>query len=146
MRCIKMSLQFWNLKLESKGFIFSLDMVIAMSFTIIMLVLANYYIRTENPLSQLQIEKTGSDIAALLEHKGILDTLNSAVIKENLDKFLPVNDDMRLNITTKNNVRLIIGSNLPENKDIISGKRVFVIAQGSAITDHAKLQYWIWLK
>src|SRR3989338_11673397 len=87
---MKMSLQFWNLKWGNKGFIFTLDMIIAMTFTIIILILANYYVRsTENPLTKLQMEKTGSDIAALLDNLGILDTLSDEEIEEDLEDILP---------------------------------------------------------
>lgn len=147
MFCIKMRLQFWNLKLGNKGFIFTLDMIIAMTFTIIILILANYYVRaTEQPLSKLQIEKTGSDIVALLDNKGVLDSLSTNQIRSYLEDLVPVNYNMTINILTKNGVNLNIGYDLPNDRFIISGKRVFVVSQGDEIIDHGKLQYWIWLK
>ena len=144
---MKMSLQPLNSKLGNKGFIFTLDMIIAMTFTIIILILANYYVRsTENPLTKLQMEKTGSDVAALLDNLGILDTLSDEEIGEELESILPVNYDMHLNITTLTNVKLSIGSTIPDDKHIISGKRVFVVTQNNIIADEAFVQYWIWLK
>lgn len=144
---MKMSLQFWNLKWGNKGFIFTLDMIIAMTFTIIILILANYYVRsTENPLTKLQMEKTGSDIAALLDNLGILDTLSDEEIEEDLEDILPVNYDIKLSIITKKGITLNIGSALPDDKYVISGKRVFVVTQNNIIADEAFVQYWIWLK
>ena len=142
-----MTMQSWNLKLGNKGFIFTLDMIIAMTFTIIVLVLANYYVRTgEDVFPQIQIEQTGSDISALLDHSGVLDGLVELDIESSLANLLPINYDMHINITTKNGIRLDIGNDLPDDKSIISGKRIFVITESEVITDHAFLQYWIWLK
>lgn len=150
---MKMKKQFCCLNYGSKGFVFTIDMIVAMVFAVLILVIANYSVRTgESSFSKLQIEKTGSDIAALLDHKGILDSLNNEIILNDLNDLLPINYDMHINISTFNDVTLTIGNSLPNDKFIISGKRVFVVStlneltQELEITDYGKLQYWIWLK
>lgn len=168
-----MSQQSWSLKLGNKGFVFTLDMIIAITFTLMILTFANYYVRVnESSLPKLQMEKTGSDIVALLDHYGSLDNIvngaNGTEIEEPgdledyledfeednffLEDVLPINYDMHINITSKNTIQLSIGSDIPSNTSIISGKRVFVVSylnettQEREITDYAFLQYWIWLK
>jgi len=122
-------------------------MFVALLFVLVVLAVASNAIRTSsNSLAAVQLGKAGSDIAALLDHHGVLDTLNATIINDTLQMVLAPNTEMRLSIETDAGTQFIIGKAVPSNELVLSGVRVFVINDGQFVVDYGKLQYWIWLR
>lgn len=94
---------------HKRGVVFSLDAAIAVTVLIIVLINSAYYLSTSSreSLSQLQPVRLGSDILAILEYTGDLnsvittDTVGSSFIDEailNLSRYLPGNYEMEIAI------------------------------------------------
>ena len=134
-----MKMRLWNLRYGNKGFVLSLDIAMAVFIVILFLIVANQYVnRDDNSLSSLQMIRVGSDIMAVLDYKGVLNSLNSGAIKEGKDALLPVNYGMKIKIDC-NNV-----DTLEEVKEKLvgSGERIFVV-NGER---YCIGRFWIWLK
>jgi hypothetical protein len=97
-------------KLTKKGVVFSLDAAIAVTVIIIILINSAYYFSTSSKesLSQLQPVRIGSDILAILDYTGELETaimtdpIGSTKLQQDLiddvEKYLPANYEMKLSI------------------------------------------------
>ena len=94
---------------DKHGVVFSLDAAIAVTVLIIVLINSAYYLSTSSreSLSQLQPVRLGSDILAILEYTGDLNTVittdavGSSFIDEsilNLGRYLPGNYEMQIAI------------------------------------------------
>jgi len=140
----------WHCGFGNKAFIFSLDVTIAVLVSIIVLSAAVYYsTSTSDSLPTLQMSRTGSDILIVLYYNGTLNSWNSDTIEDEMYGMLPPNYDMRINLIRADrdvSSTVIAGSDLPENKMLVSGKRIFVRTAGNKISWYATAQYWIWLK
>ncbi|MBI4149736.1 hypothetical protein HY491_04780 [Candidatus Woesearchaeota archaeon] len=125
-----------------------MDIIIAVAFGLLLLIIAQGFLSvSRDSLSSLQVSRTGSDIAAALDHQGVLDTLDEDAIAEQLEDMLPVNYQMRLEIKTNGEgEELDIGESLPANREIFSGRRVFAVTDGGEISDYGMVQYFIWVK
>ncbi|MEK6903060.1 MAG: hypothetical protein AABW64_00240 [Nanoarchaeota archaeon] len=96
-------------KKNKHGVVFSLDAAIAVTVLIIILINSAYYLSTSSreSLSQLQPVRLGSDILAIVEYTGDLNTIittdsvGSSFIDEkilNLSRYLPGNYEMQIAI------------------------------------------------
>ncbi|MDP2909321.1 MAG: hypothetical protein Q8N77_05950 [Nanoarchaeota archaeon] len=77
----------WNLRSgNKKGFILSLDAAIAVTIVFIFLTLSAYYVgkANEDPLTRLQMIRSGSDIIAVLDQKGAFETLTQKEIADKI--------------------------------------------------------------
>jgi len=134
----------------NKGFVFSLDALIAIIVVIILLTTAYYYIAKseENKLSNLQMAKIGSDILAVLDYKDMLkpsDLYQLQEIEDKVAELLPANYEIRIEIdhgcvcddnmsncndfesTTQCKDNFLIGTlDLPNDRFIATGYRFFV--------------------
>ena len=137
----------WHFGFGNKAFIFSLDVTIAVLVSIIVLSAAVYYSsNASDSLPTLQMSRTGSDILIMLYYNGTLNSMGPA-IEENMNDMLPQNYDMRIKITKSDGSPLLeVGNELPNNKMLVSGKRIFTKTSGNKIDYYAVAQYWIWLK
>jgi len=141
---MKMRKQPWILGYGNKGFIFTLDAAIAVFLVIIISLAANYYAaKGTEPLSRLQMVRTGYDLIAVLDNSGVLVSLDSALIENSLIEILPVNYEMRLEITGTYPDQIVIEtSSIPEGKKFVAtGKRFFV---SGGYYETAK--FYIWLR
>ncbi len=107
-----------------------MDVAVAVVLAVIILIGSSYFFfRTnEDFISNMQMLRVGSDITAVLDADGTLDTLDSLQIKPGIDSLLPVNYDMRLTIYTNYSLQPVIAESgeLSVNKNfIVSGKRYF---------------------
>lgn len=144
---MKMKKQLWNLRLEDKGMIFTLDAIIAvLVVSILMIASAHFAGKEESSLPDLQLSRIGYDIVALLDYSKTLDTLDAGIIKNEMNDLLPSNYNMKIKITTNYGVTREIGDAIPDNKFIATGKRAFVIVKEGKITDYGIAQFWVWLK
>lgn len=145
--------QLWNSHFGNKGFVFTLDALVAVVVAFILLAVANYYITksSEDTFADLQMIRTGSDIITILDHIKSLDTLNPAIIEQDLAELLPEKYGIRLELSwedaeTSSPGSTTVGDPLPTKKFIATGKRFFLVTVDEAITDYGMVRYWIWLK
>jgi len=141
---MKMRKQSWILGYGNKGFIFTLDAAIAVFLVMIIFLAANYYAtKGTEPLSRLQMVRTGYDLIAVLDNSGVLVSLDSALIENSLIEILPVNYEMRLEITGTYPDQIVIEtSNIPEGKKFVAtGKRFFVSGDY-----YETAKFYIWLR
>ena len=137
-------------KRDKRGFIFILDSLIAVIILFIVIGASSYISKSSSELSKLQISRTGSDITALLENKGVFDSLDYSEINESLAGILPLTYSLRMNVTCSDDElseysSIIVGDDVPEKKFIASGRRFFVATKnGSA--DFCMVQYYTWQK
>ena len=130
-----------------KGFIFTLDVTLAILLVIIVVVTANHYTRFDQGSTEdLQVTKLGSDIMAVLDNTELLDTLSTLMIEAKLKEITPPNYGIRLKITTSLSGSYVMGDELPEDRGIGSGRRVFVLTEGELIKDYGVVQYYMWLR
>jgi len=134
--------------IEKKGFILSLDAAVAVVLLIIILAGSSYFFlkTNENFISNVQMLRIGSDITAVLEADGTLDTLDSTSIKSGIEKILPVSYSMRLTInSTRYSSPIIVETeSLPSDKKfVVAGKRYFYAGQGSQAFPSI-VQYEVW--
>ncbi|MEK6852340.1 MAG: hypothetical protein AABX59_00525 [Nanoarchaeota archaeon] len=127
-----------------KAQIFSIDAAIALFIVAIILTASLFYvIRSKEILPELQVSRVGYDIVAVLDHEGILQTLDQDKIAVELNKTIPVNYEMRLTLVGEFEP-LEVGSELQKERFISSGKRIFVINSTDAKFGIAA--FWIWTK
>lgn len=146
-----MKKQLWNSHYgNKKGFVFTLDSLIAVVISFIVLGAASGYVaKSTTSLADMQISRTGSDIVTLLENTNSFDSLNFAAIESSLNQVLPEKYGLRINLQCSDSdlnevADFIIGEDIPENNFVSSGKRFFVI-ENSEI-DYCMINYWVWKK
>lgn len=134
------SLQFGN-----KGFILLLDVVIAVFLVIVSITAISHFSEDlyENPLRDMSIYKTGSDITALLIHQGVLATLDENTITNGLYSILPSRYDMYIDITCESGSTLTLGGLMLTKDFVASGSQVFIIPDAS---DYCTAAYYVWLR
>lgn len=143
-----MKKQSWNLRSTRKGYILSVDIILAIAVVTVLLTVSFYYAyrSSEDTFARLQITRTGSDILAVLDYDNDLSTLNQNTIRNAMNRLLPTNYNMRIEITPDIGDSFVIGDPLPIKSFIASGRRVFVVKSGGEITDYGIAQFWIWSK
>ena len=138
--------QLLNLHSGNKGFIFSLDTVIAIMVVIIILIVSMFYITKagDESVSKLQSLRIGSDVLALLDYRGTLDTLSVSDIEVDLNSMLPINYQMRIEANCMGQDPIIVETTdiFPKDRFIGVGKRVFVTNSSK----YCIADFRIWLK
>ncbi|MBI2545683.1 hypothetical protein HYV81_00720 [Candidatus Woesearchaeota archaeon] len=133
---------------SKKGFIFSLEMAIAVFIVSSILLFASFYAtkQTEDPYLRLQAFRTAEDIVAVLDYNNILTTFNAQSIQDQLTQLLPPNYDMKLTINgtfSENGGYLETNQSLPTGTFIASGSRIIVSSDGNQF---GVVTYYVWLK
>ena len=131
-----------GLRYGNRGIIFSLDIALATTVVMILLVASTYQVAKsdEKSLTKLQLSRIGNDITAYLDHQGILDTLDLTAIESNLTSILTVNYDMRIRIEGSSQT-IETTATIPDDRFVASGERILIINDNPAIA-----RYWIWLR
>lgn len=136
--------------IDKKAFILSLDA--AVSIVLVAIIIAassNFFLKTnENFITNMQMLRAGSDIVAVLESDGTLETFDTTKIKSGITSLLPTNYNMRIKInTTYSNEPIIVETESiqTEYKFIIAGKRIFYAVQGDNAYP-AIVSYEVWPK
>ncbi|MCX6707075.1 MAG: hypothetical protein NT001_02955 [Candidatus Woesearchaeota archaeon] len=131
-----------------KSFVLSLDMFIAVIITILVMTAAQRNISKaeENSISNAQMISAGSDIAALLDHREVLQTLDENNIESRMNDLLPQNYDMSLKIVVDDGTVLYVSNSTPETQLSAAGKRFFTIKDGNSIKNNAYVIYQIWTR
>ncbi|PIN86409.1 hypothetical protein COV19_04985 [Candidatus Woesearchaeota archaeon CG10_big_fil_rev_8_21_14_0_10_44_13] len=134
--------------LMKKGFVFSLDIAIAVLVTLLIMAAAHRNIvnAEKNSLPNAQMAAVGSDIAALLDHKGVLQTLDEEKIESGMNDLMPQNYDMLLKVAVDDGTVLYAGDSVPAEQFVSSGKRFFTIKDQASIEHYGYASYWIWAR
>ncbi len=79
--------------MEMKGFVFSLDALLAISIVLIIFIALTFSLikGQQDYLTKAMITKYANDILIVLDENETLDTLNETFIKEELKKVIPIN-------------------------------------------------------
>src|SRR3989344_7210388 len=139
------------MEIKRKGIIFALDAALAVSVVIIILINSSYYFSTSSKesLSQLQPVRIGSDIMALLDFSG---DINSAILQDseadgdlipqanlNVSAYLPKNYAMKYAITDMKETKTISDGSedyCPPNGGEYTNCRTFEEADNSVECDN----------
>ncbi len=139
----------------NKGFILSLDAAVAVFVVFIFLVVASFYVGRANdePLSKLQMARTGYDLLALMDYESTLVGLNQSEVSADVKTLLPATYHMRVQIngTFLPGILTVESTTEPPGEQlIVGGSRNFVIANetsGEGTVDYfATANYWMWLR
>lgn len=134
--------------ISKKAFVLSLDAAIAVVLVVIILMASSFFFQktNENFITNMQMLRIGSDIAAVLDADGTLSTLDPVQIKPGIDNLLPLNYNMRMTINTTAYNYLILAETESADtgkKFIVSGKRFFYADQGgNAYPSYVKYEVW----
>lgn len=135
---------------NNKGFILSLDISIAAFVAFTLIIVSVYYVglANEEPLSRLQLVRTGSDVMTMLDYEGTLDRLDKIEIQDGMKTLLPPGYEMRMVVNGTFPEQSFVAEstvNPPSKKFIISGRRAFIVYNETK--DYfATAYYSIWLK
>ncbi len=131
-----------GLRYGNRGIIFSLDIALATTVVMILLVASTYQVAKsdEKALTKLQLSRIGNDVTAYLDHQGVLDTLDLDAIDGNLTSILTVNYNMRIRLE-RSSQTIETTAVIPGDRFVASGERILMINDAPAIA-----RYWIWLR
>ncbi len=136
--------------IDKKGFVLSLDAAVAVVLvTIILMGSAFFFLKTnETFIVNMQMLRVGSDITAVLQADGTLDTLDPLQIKSGIEEILPISYNMRMliNSTASSSIIIVETESAQTNKKfIVAGKRFFYAVQGGNAYPSA-VTYEVWPK
>ena len=137
-----------NIFRGKKAFVFTLDIAIAVLITILVMAAAHRNMANSeaNRLSSVQMMAYGSDVVALLDHNGVLQTIDQGDIESGMNDLLPQNYDMLLKITYDDGTVLYAGDSVPRQQFVGTGKRFFAIADEDSVKGYGNVIYWIWTR
>ena len=135
---------------NNKGFILSLDILIATFLAFIVITISVYYVglADDETLSSLQLLRTGSDILAVMDYEKTLNSLDKIEIQNKMDILLPPNYGMLVSINGTFPQRTLMLESTTEpvsNKFVVGGKRSFVI-YNETNEYFATADFLIWIK
>lgn len=119
-----------------KGFVFTVDVAIGLVTVMAILAASSFYVLSsgKSGVNEIALKKTGSDIVAVLDYEGVLDTFNKTIIERNMSGMLPFNMNMSM-IVRKYGAdgnfleQLNINEDLDEN--YYTGRWLFVAFSGN---------------
>ena len=132
--------KFWNLHCGNKGYIFSIDIIVALFIVTIIFGVSLLFISRSNDDTTLlaQQSRFADDVVAVLSYEHKFDSLNKNTITNNINSVLPPNYKMSFRLECKNKIIENFGS-LPDNF-ISSGEKVIVTSN----LDYCAMRYWLW--
>ena len=135
---------------KNKGFVLTLDAMFAVVIAVIAIAASSIYIGMSSgePMSRLQMSRTGYDLLNIINHKGLWTS--QADIESELSALLPASYvivikeqcDTTWDDLAKGNTETF---DLP-NKEIVSGENVIVKKIGAGQVDYCRVRFYIWLK
>ena len=130
-----------NLRFGNKGFIFTIDILIAIVMIAIIMFASTIFVlkQTGQNIKLLQIEKIGADTIAVLDYRGYFNALDKNSIETRARKILPKNYDISLKMECQN-ITILIGG-LPQ-RSFPAGERIIVTRN----LDYCYVKYWTWEK
>lgn len=132
-------------KKNKRGFIFSLDIAIAVSIVILLLVAAHKHMinSEEQKISNFQMVRTGSDILAVMDNEGTLSLFDINTLEEEISVLLPTQYRMVIKLVSSDNVVLFAGGAVPHDRFVGTGKRFFIVGSGATLK-FGKAEFFIW--
>ncbi|MBI2668036.1 hypothetical protein HYX17_04700 [Candidatus Woesearchaeota archaeon] len=129
--------------MNKKGFVIAFDLTVAVLVVFIILTFSIYKISQAdyNAIANIQMNKVGNDILAVLDNTDVLASLNKNSIESSIDRLLPVNYNMKIKIECPNKA-IETSSELPNNIFVASGTRAIATNE----LNYCIARYWIWLK
>lgn len=133
---------------SKKGFVLTLDITIAVFVFILLITAAHRHVANAeaNRISNVQMVAAASDIVAMLDYGGALQTLDKKKIESAMNDLLPQNCMMLLKIVTDDGTVLYIGDSVPGEQFTASGKRFFTIKDKNTIKNYGYVSYWVWAR
>ena len=131
-----------NLHCGNKGFIFSLDIFMAIIVITLSITASLLFIfrANDNNISLLQETKIADDITSVLDYNKKFDSLNKNTIISNINSVIPQNYNMSFRIECQNKIIQNIGQ-IPSTF-VASSERVIVTDN----LDFCIMRYWLWAK
>lgn len=85
---------------DEKGFVFSSDILFALSFVLVILALSSHFLlqSQESASADISMARLGRDIVSVLDREDVLDSMNASLIAARLDQLLPANLNMSMTI------------------------------------------------
>lgn len=135
---------------RNKGFIFTLDALFAVIIAVIAIAAASTYTRVSygEPISRLQISRTGYDLLDIINQKGLwtsqtaIETELSALLPANYAIIIREQCSAAWNDLAKSNTETF---DLP-NKEIVTGEKVVVKKLAARSINYCRVRFYIWLK
>ena len=126
---------------NSKGFIITLDALIAAFLLILVLIFIQFFTARalEDKLSIIQPLHIVSDAVTYLDHNSTLQTKDKTLIQNTLQSLLPSDTPARIQIIYSTNETIDIGEEIPKGVFIAGGKRYFQTTTGYGVA-----RYWVW--
>ena len=131
----------WNSHSGNKGFIFTLDALIALFIIAITITVSGTFLlkNLNQNINSLQIEKIGADAIAVLDYNNDFNGLNKKTIESKINNIMPNNYDLSFKMECQN---ITVLSGNPPIRAIHSGERIIVTNK----LDYCYMRYWIWEK
>lgn len=136
----------------SKGYIFSIDMVLSIIILAVFLISISFFLsRVDDPFSNIILQKEADDALIVLDKYGDLSTLNSTVITNSLNSMLPrsVKWNMELSYYNYSGGFALAGNNTfgsahQQAKEMVSVDRPFLTFENGSIANYcvARLRVW----
>ncbi len=138
-----------------KGFVFSIDALLAVSVMIIFIIASFLLIAksSEDAYANLQTVRMGRDLLAVLEKSGTFALWNRSVLESTMNSSLPQGAGAYLQLGTyeyANGTFALIdsseyGQQLPKSTNVYGTRRDFV-TQGKGKMEYTIARLWIWQK
>lgn len=134
--------------LGKKAFVFTFDAAIAVLVVILVMTAAHRHMANAeaNEISSMQMISAASDIAAMLDYNGVLQTLDDKKIESKMSDLMPQNYKMLLKIVVDDGTIIYAGDSVPGEQFVGSGKRFFTVKGKNSIKNHAYVSYWVWAR
>jgi len=94
----------------------------------------------------VSVKRMATDVMAVLDYNGTLDTLDENMIRSGVRHLLPPSLEMGINITVYDeNLNHVQETNInfDTEKDRLAGKRGFMTFSGNQATGFAVAEYWV---
>src|SRR3989344_1171538 len=139
-----MKKQYFNFSLKNKrGFIFTMDVAIALVIVFIILTAAATFVTRSNkdPFPNLQLLKYGADVSRILDYQELLKSPSEIAISNKIQATVPTYYSIELIGSGSGSCSFYAGEAPQSTKSITSGKYYF-----NSENDTCTLTYKLWLK
>jgi hypothetical protein len=141
--------------MKKRGFVLTLDAVLAAFVVLTILTFANAVINRDRvgQWSEPRLLGAGYDVLGAMYNRGILQGLDESAINQALNESVPGNYAMRIQIRSYQavnssmvNVRTLdVGPSQPGSSLQTHGMRTFITLRGNDVETYNVAEFWIWL-
>jgi|GEM_PF-3404709 len=131
-----------------KGYALIVDATFGALIAVSILVAATTFMNAgySSGTGTVSVKRMATDVVAVLDFNGTLDTLDENAIRSGIRHLLPPGLEMGINITVYDeNLNQVQETTIDfdTEKDRLGGKRGFMIFSGSQATGFAVAEYWV---